>query len=134
MAVIQCNSVVSGLLGKKNPYDVRLDCEVSQSAINLVTLDQLQTPPMCYNTTSLDAFMNRDDVQTALGVHKKWKECSPLVYALMLGDWVTEWVASLFITSLVIVLFRMRTKVGELLADGMQVLIYSGDQDFICNW
>lgn len=49
-----------------------------------------QTPPLCYNTTSLNEFMNRDDVQIALGVHKKWSECNGLVYALMLGDWITE--------------------------------------------
>lgn len=103
LAIIQCNAIVSGLLGKKNPYDVRLDCE---------------TPPLCYNTTSLNEFMNRDDVQIALGVHKKWSECNGLVYALMLGDWITE----------------MRTKVGELLNAGKKVLIYNGDQDFVCNW
>lgn len=103
LAIVQCNSVVSGLLGKKNPYDVRLDCE---------------TPPMCYNTTALDTFLNRNDVQEALGVDKKWKECNALVYALMLGDWVHE----------------MGAKVGELLTADKRVLIYSGDQDFICNW
>lgn len=28
----------------------------------------------------------------------------------------------------------LSTKVPEILAKGIEVLIYSGDQDFICNW
>lgn len=103
LAIVQCNTVVHGLLGKKNPYDVRLNCD---------------TPPMCYNSTSLDNFMNQAVVQRALGVHKKWKECDGVVYSLLLGDWITQ----------------MRTKVAEILEAGVRVLIYSGDQDFICNW
>lgn len=28
VAAVYCNSIMAGVLGKKNPYDVRLDCEV----------------------------------------------------------------------------------------------------------
>lgn len=103
VALVQCNAVITGLLGKRNPYDIRMQCDA---------------PPFCYNMTSLVSFMNDPVVQKALGVQKPWKQCSTVVYAFMLDDWVTE----------------LRTKVGEILDKGVHVLVYSGDQDFICNW
>lgn len=103
LAMVQCQAVTAGILGKKNPYDIRLDCEV---------------PPLCYNQTYLDTFLNREDVQSALGVHKQWESCDNVVHVLLIGDWVTD----------------MKSKVSALINAGKKVLVYSGDKDFICNW
>lgn len=103
LAIIQCNAVTSGILGRLNPYDIRLKCEV---------------PPLCYNETSLTNFLNRADVKKAIGVSGKWESCDQLVHTLLLGDWVVD----------------VRGKLSAILAAGIEVLVYHGDKDFICNW
>lgn len=75
VAMMQCNAVMAGLLGKLNPYDIRLACEV---------------PPLCYNETSLTNFLNDPNVKAAIGAHGKWKSCDMLVHTLLLDEWVVD--------------------------------------------
>merc|ERR1711990_762859 len=90
---------------KVNVYDIRIPCD---------------KPPLCYDFSASDTFLNRDDVQKALGVSgRKWVECDRLVHTALLGDWMTN----------------LMPQVASILDDhDVQVLVYSGDKDWICNW
>jgi serine carboxypeptidase-like clade 4 len=87
-----------------NPYDWKKECS---------------NPPLCYDFSNLEAWVAEPVVQKALGVSSKadWTECNMEVHTLMLDDWVAD----------------LATVVPSLLQD-YQVLVYSGDLDFICNW
>jgi len=102
-AVSICNVLMQSMLGDRNVYDIRLKCEM---------------PPLCYNETKNSVFLNRPDVQKALGVRDTWKPCTTWVHLLLAGD------------------FALSTlpKVEEVLEAGRQVLVYNGDKDYICNW
>jgi len=88
-----------------NVYDVRRPCG---------------TNSLCYDFSSTDDYLNRDDVQEALGVKKPWQECSKLVDLVMVygGDWMKTF----------------GPDVATLLDAGVEVLIYAGEWDFMCNW
>ncbi|CAK9001207.1 unnamed protein product [Durusdinium trenchii] len=89
----------------KNPYDMRKMCTHGR---------------LCYDFDMIGTYLNKPEVQTQLGVQKKWGSCN---YAVDLsfvaaGDW----------------LLRYQNLLPDLLADGIDVLIYAGDVDYICNW
>ena len=88
-----------------NVYDIRIPCD---------------QPPLCYDFSSADTFLNRDDVQEVLGVTgRKWKDCNQLVHTFLLGDWMTN----------------LMPQVAQILDQSeVEVLVYSGDKDWICNW
>ena len=89
---------------KFNVYDIREPCT---------------NPPLCYDFSQSDTFLNDVSVQQALGVNKKWVECDEMVHTYLLGDWMTNLVF----------------KVGSILDNtDVEVLVYSGDKDWICNW
>jgi len=79
---------------------------------------QCEVPPLCYNETGIGNFLNDPSVQEAMGVDKRWVDCNYVVHTTLLGDWILS----------------VRKKVAGLLAAGKAVLIYNGDQDYICNW
>mmetsp|Transcript_997 Transcript_997/g.1801 ORF Transcript_997/g.1801 Transcript_997/m.1801 type:complete len:547 (-) Transcript_997:210-1850(-) len=86
-----------------NHYDMRIKCEV---------------PGLCYNFTSVSDFLNREDVQEALGVDKAWTECDRTTALEFAGQ-------------------EMRNVdylIPQLLEDGINVMLYAGDCDYICNW
>jgi len=58
-----------------NPYDIRTPCKV---------------PPLCYDMSAIDKFMNRADVKTALGVDPAhpWSSCNFTVNAAFSNDWM----------------------------------------------
>lgn len=60
-------------------------------------------------------------MRAALGVgSRKWSDCNrgvAMAFELS-GDWMKDF----------------QTMLPDQLADGIRVLIYAGDQDFICNW
>ncbi len=89
-----------------NPYDMRVKCE---------------KPPLCYDFSNVATYLAREDVRKALGVgDRKWTDCNHAV-ALefeLAGDWMHNY----------------QTMIPDQLAAGIRVLIYAGDQDFICNW
>jgi cathepsin A (carboxypeptidase C) len=73
---------------------------------------------LCYNFTNVDAYLNRADVQQQLGVSKTWESCNMDVNRMFEGDWMKNF----------------QTQIPDMLGAGIRVLIYAGDQDFICNW
>lgn len=94
----------------RNPYDVRLSCDDSH--------------PLCYDFKHVEKFLNQAEVREALGVrpsrHDRWKECNMRVNEelLLAGDWM----------------LNFATDLPEVLAAGVRVLSYAGDQDYICNY
>ena len=103
---ILADSVIGNPLHPKfNVYDIREPCS---------------TPPLCYDFSQSDTLLNDADVQATLGVTgRKWVECDKLVHTALLGDWMTN----------------LMPQVASILDDSdVQVLVYSGDKDWICNW
>jgi len=89
-----------------NVYDVRIPCKV---------------PGLCYDFSKATAFLNRQDVQTSLGVASQnitWQSCNMQVNGMFGNDWMRN--------------FDQYVK--DLINDEIRVLVYSGDVDFICNW
>jgi carboxypeptidase C (cathepsin A) len=88
-----------------NVYDIRKECTY---------------PPLCYDFSQVDKFLARDDIRAELGIPKniRWEECNMLVHALLLGDWIDS-----FQQDVAVVLARHR-----------RVLVYSGNEDYICNY
>jgi len=76
-----CQILSESVLGnplhpKFNVYDIREPCT---------------KPPLCYDFSQSDVFLNRADVQAALGIpDRKWVECDKLVHTYLLGDWMTN--------------------------------------------
>lgn len=93
-------------LSGRNVYDMRIPCEV---------------PPLCYNFSNHAVFLARPDVQAALGVTgHKWQDCNKAVTIQfeLSGD----------------EMHNFQTMIPDQLAAGIKVLMYAGDQDYICNW
>lgn len=107
--LVVCNYLTQSVLGSPisprfNVYDIRKKCDV---------------PPLCYDFSDLETYLNRQDVQAALGVGgRKWESCNMEVHTAMLMDWGTN----------------ASPNVAKLVAAGKKVLIYNGDKDYICNW
>eukprot|EP01061_Rhynchopus_euleeides_P021696 TRINITY_DN353_c0_g1_i4.p1 TRINITY_DN353_c0_g1~~TRINITY_DN353_c0_g1_i4.p1 ORF type:complete len:466 (+),score=199.44 TRINITY_DN353_c0_g1_i4:46-1398(+) len=88
-----------------NVYDMRKKCD---------------KPPLCYDFSNINTFLNQDSVRQELGVSTslKWTDCNHLVTVFMEGDWMHAYEQDL----------------PQQLASGIRVMIYAGDQDYICNW
>ncbi|KAJ3211661.1 hypothetical protein HDU82_005288 [Entophlyctis luteolus] len=106
---IYCNNAMIGPFQKTglNIYDIRQKCDPSN--------------PLCYSILGdIEAYLNRPDVQDALGVDVEYKGCNMEVNQrfMMAGDWMRPYV----------------NLVSEIINDGVKVLIYAGDADYICNY
>lgn len=89
-----------------NPYDIRVPCGESD---------------LCYNFTNIEIFLNLESTRQALGVAsevKKWQSCNTAVDVMFMNDWMKNY----------------QNELVEMLENGVRVLIYAGDVDFICNW
>lgn len=74
---------------------------------------------LCYDFSNLEKFMSLDSVRKALGVGDiEFVSCSTVVYEAMITDWVKN----------------LEVGIPALLDDGIKMLIYAGEYDFICNW
>jgi len=106
-ALYICQTIVVRILAEAdniNVYDIRKKCEVA---------------PLCYDFSYLDRYLNQPSVKKELGVEgRMWVACSPKIQTAMLAD----------------IMRNMEPKFPGLLEDGIQVLIYAGEYDFICNW
>lgn len=73
---------------------------------------------LCYDMTRITKFLNREDVKVALGVpDRTWEDCSNEVY-VEIKDYSVN-------TS---------PKVAYILENGINVLVYTGTDDYICNY
>merc|ERR550537_1421138 len=90
-----------------NPYDMRVKCA---------------KPPLCYDFSNVKTFLDQPEVKAAIGVpaNRHWADCNRAVALSfeLSGDWMQSF----------------ETKIPDQLADGIRVLVYAGDQDYICNW
>jgi len=111
LALEECQLMVEGILVQMG---VSLGYDPNVYDIRIPCED----PPLCYDFSAQSNFMNSPTVQKALGVNMEWEDCGSLVHTLLLGDWVTN----------------MEEKIPDLLAAGYQVLVYSGVDDYICNY
>lgn len=109
VALEECQLGVTAILGLPvapafNVYDIREKCS---------------HPPLCYDFGPADSLLARKDIKSILGVDgRSWEECNMVVHTALLGDWMTN----------------LAPKVTDILNTGLDVLVYSGDKDFICNW
>ncbi|KAJ3028569.1 UNVERIFIED_CONTAM: hypothetical protein HDU68_001368 [Siphonaria sp. JEL0065] len=90
-----------------NIYDVREKCDPGN--------------PLCYSILGdIEAYLNRADIQQELGVDVEYKGCNMEVNQrfMMAGDWMRPYV----------------NLVPEIISEGVHVLVYAGDADFICNY
>eukprot|EP00238_Polyblepharides_amylifera_P015592 CAMPEP_0196573886 /NCGR_PEP_ID=MMETSP1081-20130531/3705_1 /TAXON_ID=36882 /ORGANISM="Pyramimonas amylifera, Strain CCMP720" /LENGTH=454 /DNA_ID=CAMNT_0041891733 /DNA_START=28 /DNA_END=1392 /DNA_ORIENTATION=- len=76
--------------------------------------------PCCYDFSQDDLYFDQAAVKEALGVPAglKWRSCSDEVQGAFLQDWMLD----------------VELVVPSILRAGVRVLIYAGDQDFVCNW
>ena len=79
-----------------NNYDMRIKCAV---------------PPLCYDFSAPEIFLNDPANQKAIGATKKWESCNFAVNKMFQNDFMKNY----------------HTKLPELLADGIRVMIYAGD-------
>ncbi|KAI7888374.1 Alpha/Beta hydrolase protein, partial [Mucor mucedo] len=111
MAASICNiNVVKAVIDdtKQNIYDIRNKCEDG---------------PMCYDYFSaVRKYLNLPDVKHALGVNPNltFELCSNTVNGNFqnTGDWMRPYVHQL----------------AGILENGIRVLAFAGDTDFMCNW
>lgn len=74
---------------------------------------------LCYDFSNLEKFFGDKVVKEALGVGDiEFVSCSTTVYEAMLTDWMRN----------------LEVGIPALLEDGINVLIYAGEYDLICNW
>ncbi len=107
-AVEFCQTIPSSLLEAAgydvNVYDVRKPCAV---------------PGLCYDFSRVEKFLNSPSTRAALGVGERaWQACSPRVHADMMADWMRD----------------LEPVIPPMLEGGLRVLVYAGEDDFICNW
>jgi len=112
-AFYECNLAMEGVLGDAeiesgrsiNVYDVTIPCAVE---------------PLCYDFSDADKYLNSADVKAGLGVKSDitWDDCNQAVHLLFLADWVGNFAIDIPIV----------------LAQNISVLIYSGTNDWICNY
>jgi len=89
----------------KNPYDVRIACKKK---------------PLCYDFDDETAWLNDENVQAQLGVNKKWVSCNRAVDLAFsaAGDWMRNF----------------HLDIPDLLNSGIDVLLYAGEMDYLCNF
>ncbi|XP_057424271.1 serine carboxypeptidase-like isoform X1 [Lotus japonicus] len=74
---------------------------------------------LCYDFSNMEKLLNQKSVRDSLGVGKiRFVSCSTEVYAAMLVDWMRN----------------LEVGIPVLLEDGINLLVYAGEFDLICNW
>lgn len=89
----------------KNPYDMRIPCEHGK---------------LCYDFDQINTYLNTKSVQKQLGTKGSWGSCNMAVSVAfeLAGDWMKGY----------------HQLIPDMLHDGIEVLIYAGEEDYVCNW
>jgi len=96
--------IISNAIPNFNVYDIRVKCGPN---------------PLCYNFNGVQALFNQAAVQKALGVTgHTWTQCNTVVYEYLINDFTQN----------------LEVYVPNILAANVSVLVYSGVDDFICNY
>ncbi|RHY09758.1 hypothetical protein DYB30_006395 [Aphanomyces astaci] len=108
VAQVYCNAalVTPYQLSGLNVYDIREKCEHL---------------PMCYDFSSIEKFLRLPSTLEALHVSpksSKWESCNMVVHAAFSYDWMKNFDGL----------------VTPMVENGIDVLVYAGDADFIVNW
>jgi cathepsin A (carboxypeptidase C) len=79
-----------------------------------------EKPPLCYDFSEMDKFLNDPKVQNQIGIPTtmRWEQCNFQVNLQFAFDFMRNY----------------QLLLPEMIENGIRVLIYVGDQDFICNW
>jgi cathepsin A (carboxypeptidase C) len=72
-----------------------------------------------YNFSAMHAFLNDEKVQQKIGARKPWVSVNVTVYKQLAP---------------IDFLHSFQALIPPILDEGIKVLIYAGDQDYICNW
>ncbi|KAL3625690.1 hypothetical protein CASFOL_030219 [Castilleja foliolosa] len=87
--------------------------------LNYYDIRKNSTGPHFYDLSGIERFLNQPNVKSALGVGNiQFVLCSREVYETMRGD----------------VMRNMAVYIPELLEDGIKLLLFDGEYDFVCNW
>ncbi|KAH7293961.1 hypothetical protein KP509_28G050100 [Ceratopteris richardii] len=74
---------------------------------------------LCYDFSNMETYLNQNSVKQALNVGDiDFVSCNSLVYENMVVDWMRN----------------LEVGIPALLDDGIQLLVYAGEYDLICNW
>ncbi|CAF1698274.1 unnamed protein product [Brassica napus] len=87
--------------------------------INYYDLRKICVGEMCYDIWNVQTFLNQENVRKALGVgDNKFELCSGNVNDAMVVDWM----------------INIEVKIPALVEDGINLLVYAGEYDLVCNW
>lgn len=74
---------------------------------------------LCYDFSNMETYLNLPEVRKALGVGDiEFVSCSDTVYQALQVDWMRN----------------LEAVIPALLEDGINLLVYAGEYDLICNW
>jgi len=73
---------------------------------------------LCEDINNVKDYLKSSRVTNVLGTERTWHPCNMKLYGRFQTDWM----------------INMAPNVPPLLANGVRVMIYAGDVDFICNW
>jgi cathepsin A (carboxypeptidase C) len=123
-ALVACNSPVPGVsqAGCAAAMEAcALSFQLPYMATGLNPYDvriKCDKPPLCYDMSNDVAYLNDPEVQKQLGVDMKFSSCNLIVNKAFTLDFMKNY----------------HMLIPPMLDAGIDVLIYAGDQDFICNW
>lgn len=110
-AMVACNLYLSTVM---EAISVHQGFQINPYNVNV----PCAVEPLCYNFTSITNLLNSPSVQRSLGVKRQWETCNMEVHGYLMGDWMTN----------------LATDLPAVLANGVRVLVYSGMDDFVCNY
>ncbi|KAI0531464.1 hypothetical protein KFK09_001019 [Dendrobium nobile] len=105
-SLMVCNSIFSSIL-------------LLAGDINYYDIRKKCEGSLCYDFSNMEKFLNQKSVRHALGVgDRKFVSCNPLVHGALLAD----------------LMKNLEEVIPTLIDEGIELLVYAGEYDLICNW